>query len=217
MSMICYLLRFTTKQLDVLKSSPGSVGDLFRVAIDDERNARMAEIMKRLPEDKRAAAEAHQKDDPFWRDQAVETRAAKERLKPFGEVAAALCLQKSWHMLHYLFTGSTGPVGSPGDVLLTGGEEIGDDIGGYGPPRWLSPNATGQVAQFLKGFNAEALASRVNLKEMSAAGVYGIPSGRGAENEEPALRDEVAHFFPLLRAYVEMAVEKSDGLLIWIA
>ena len=44
----------------------------------------------------------------------------------------ALELDKSWHVLHFLFTGhpSHGPM--PAAALLSGGREIGDDLG-YGP------------------------------------------------------------------------------------
>jgi len=78
------------------------------VSIEDERAARLAEIMKTWPADKRAEAEARNREfdnEPFMREQWAQTAAARERLKPLGEVAPALSLEKLWHMLHYLFTG----------------------------------------------------------------------------------------------------------------
>lgn len=216
MGMICYLLRFTAEQVDLFRASPQLTSDLVWVAVDDERSAQMAEIMKRWTADKRAQIEAQQQqDDPLWREQAAQIAASRVRLKPFGEIAPALSLEKSWHMLHYLFTGSIGPVGTPGDALLTG-EEIGEDVAGYGAPRWQTPDETRAFGMFLKELDGAKLASRVNLKNMAAAGVYGMPRGLGSETEEPGLREEAAHFFTLLRDYVALASEKNDGFLTWI-
>jgi hypothetical protein len=58
------------------------------------------------------------------------------RVNQLGPLQEALDLQKSWHMLHYLFTGSIDDMRSPAAALLSG-EELGEDIG-YGPVRCMA-------------------------------------------------------------------------------
>jgi hypothetical protein len=53
---------------------------------------------------------------------------------------------------------------------------------------------------------------------MARIGVYSMPMGRGSDFQyEEGLRAEVAHYFPLLRDYVDAMSEKKDGLLIWVS
>src|SRR5579871_4905619 len=69
-------------------------------------------------------------------------------LTALGPLEKPLDLHKSWHLLHYLFTGEVGPAESPGGMLM-GGEELGEDIG-YGPPRLHEAEATRAFGAFLK-------------------------------------------------------------------
>ena len=145
---------------------------------------------------------------------AAEFAAARARLEGIGPTVPAVALEKAWHMLHFLFTGSIGPVGGPGDALMAG-EDLGEDLG-YGPPRLLDAKATLNFARFLNSLDVTELVARVNCAEMLRENVYGMPMGPGAEAEEGALRAEVAHFFPLLRDTVAKAAEIDGGLLIWL-
>jgi Domain of unknown function (DUF1877) len=138
------------------------------------------------------------------------------RIAGLGKIETPLDLQKSWHILHYVFTGDIGPVGSPGDGLMAG-EDLGDDITGYGPPRLLSPEDTKLFADFLKSLNLETLQSRANFETMSAAHVYALPMGPGAEADfEVGIRGEIASYFPALRDYVSKAAGNGNGLLMWL-
>src|ERR1700747_2641949 len=69
-----------------------------------------------------------------------------------------LCLHKSWHCLHYLFTGKSWDRGDPplGDAIM-GGTELPDRqrVMGYGPARYLSPAEVRAVAEALEAFPAE--------------------------------------------------------------
>ena len=129
----------------------------------------------------------------------------------FGPLQEALDLQKSWHMLHYLFTGSIDDTRSPGAGLLSG-EELGEDIG-YGPVRLHGEKSTAEFARFLGSLDIEGLLARMNIAEMANAGVYSMPDG----DEEDGIRDEVGYYFPQLRDYVVQAAQKQGGLLTWLS
>jgi Domain of unknown function (DUF1877) len=137
-------------------------------------------------------------------------------LDQLGPLQEALDLEKSWHILHYLFTGSLDDMSSPGAALLSG-EDLGEDVG-YGPARLHGENQTAAFAHFLETLDLASLHARVNYTEMASIGVYSIPRGSAAvAGYESELRDEVGYYFPRLRDYVLQVAEKHGGLLTWIS
>lgn len=118
----------------------------------------------------------------------------------------ALELDKSWHVLHFLFTGKQADGPMPAATLLRGGREIGEDLG-YGPARALSPAETKAFAEFLAGQTAAALAGRLDVATMERLGIY-------AADDDSA--EDVDHYFPQLQAYVGDAAKQGRGLVIWM-
>lgn len=125
-----------------------------------------------------------------------------------GALQEPLDLQKSWHMLHYLFTGSVEDTNSPGAALLSG-EELGEDIS-YGPVRLHDEKATAEFTRFLQGVDIETLLARMSITEMAEAGVYSV-------GDDAAVREEVGYYFPQLRDYVARVARKNAGLLTWLS
>lgn len=119
----------------------------------------------------------------------------------------ALDLDKSWHLLHYVFTGSAWDGPMPAAALLSGGREVGEDLG-YGPARVLSPKETKEFAQFL-GMQTEAqLAKKINVPAMQRLEIYAAD----ADSTE-----DLDHYFPQLKSYVADAAAKGQGLVIWMS
>lgn len=132
--------------------------------------------------------------------------------KPMGRPGApVLDLHKSWHMLHFLFTGDAWEGELPAATLLAGGREVGEDLG-YGRPRILSQPETSAFAGFLAPLDVPALAARLDGQAMKALGVY------CAEDEDSVadLHDDLARYFPRLRSFVTDAAAKGRGMLIWM-
>jgi hypothetical protein len=149
-------------------------------------------------------------------DASMRRLAAPGALANLGPLAAALDLHKSWHVLHYLFTGEVEPAEMPSGVLMRG-EELGEDLG-YGPPRLHDAEATRVINEFLAPLTPENLYTRINLPEMQRAGVYAIPMGpRVSERDLQDLRNEVATYFAAFRDYVVGMSAKQHGLLIWLS
>ena len=210
MSMICWVQVLSPDHIAALRRTPSLASDLARVAQDDQQRGRLAVAISRMPVDKRAAAEA------LYRASEERNAEARTRLERIGPFEPPLDLEKSWHMLHYLFTGHIDASRAPGDALLSG-KPLGDDVG-YGPPRLHDENETRNFAEFLERVDAATLQERVNYREMSRAGVYSMPMGQGSDADyEGELRTEVAAYFPRLRDYVVKAAEGKDGLLIWLS
>jgi Domain of unknown function (DUF1877) len=146
----------------------------------------------------------------------VRISEAQARLASIGPFEQALSLEKSWHILHYLFTGHIDASNAPGDALLTG-EDLGEDVG-YGPARLHDETKTREFGHFLATLDLAQLQARVNFQKMARLGVYSMPMGpRSDAQYESELRAEVAHHFPLLRGYVTDMSARKYGLLIWVS
>ena len=122
---------------------------------------------------------------------------------------AELDLHKSWHCLHYLFTGKAdGSDGTPlGDAIL-GGTEIGGEAAdtGYGPPRALSPSRVKSVAEALNAFPIAEKASQYDPDAADRAEIYVAQHGA----------DELQKYFAELRDFYNDAASKNNAVLLWI-
>jgi Domain of unknown function (DUF1877) len=219
MSMICWVLGLSSAQIGALRATPSLTSDLTRVAEHEEARAQRDEMTKRMSPEQRSAAEARRRGfeaTPAAREALARIAEARARLAGIGPFESALDLEKSWHMLHYLFTGHVDDSNAPGNALLTG-ESIGDDVG-YGPARLHDETATREFGRFLETLDVARLQARVNLREMTRLRVYAMPMGPGSDAEyESELRAEVGHYFPLLREYVSRMSERRHGLLTWVS
>lgn len=122
--------------------------------------------------------------------------------------APALSLEKAWHGLHFLLTGSAWE-GSPPLNFLLGGEPIGADLG-YGPARILRPTQVEQLDAALSALSDDQLWSRFDPDAMVAAEIY---PGSWDEPEED-LREEYLDYFHELKRLVREARVGGKGLLM---
>jgi hypothetical protein len=142
------------------------------------------------------------------------------RLKKAGEKASRkvghgrmLDLDKSWQVLHYLFTGEAHAGFPPANTLL-GGRELGEDLG-YGPARLHEPAATAAFAYFLQPLTVEELQRRIDLRRMSALGIYCCDGGDAGSAEE--VEGDVEYYFPRLQRFVAKAAKDGHGMLLWLS
>ncbi len=83
-----------------------------------------------------------------------------------------LYLEKAWHGLHYLLTGTPWGGTEPWYYLLSGGEQVGgpqNHAVGSGPARVLLP---AQVAAFDQALSPEELTARFDPTEMRELKIY---------------------------------------------
>jgi hypothetical protein len=218
--MICWLLGLSPAHIRHLREEPSLAAGLARSAQDMAMKNQRAEIFRRMSPEKRQEAEARYQamleQMPALKELGARNAEVRSKVEAIGPIEDALGLEKSWHMLHYLFTGHAAPFHAPGDALLTG-EDMGEDVG-YGPARLHSEKDTAEFARFLAAEDAAQLQRRINYREMSRIGIYGMPMGPSPETEfEEMLRAEVAAYFPLLRDYIVHMAEKGNGFLVWLS
>ena len=121
-------------------------------------------------------------------------------------------LEKAWHGLHFLLTGSAGESGAPLGFLLEGGQEVGEDDG-YGAPRLFQPGEVQQINAALAPISDDELWGRFDSELMEAESIYpGI-----WDEEEEELRDEYLTYFHELKKVVAQAGEGGMGLLVTLS
>lgn len=84
---------------------------------------------------------------------------------------SGLNIDKAWHGIHYLLTGTTSTSKGPYGAVILGGQDVGPDLG-YGPPRFLTISEVAEVSKALNDLPADQLRRRYDPKAMDAADVY---------------------------------------------
>ena len=120
-------------------------------------------------------------------------------------------LDKAWHGLHFLFTGTAWEGSEPACYLLAGGDDIGDED--TGSARALEPSKVRRFAEFLEGLSREELTRRYDPARMAALKIY--PEAiwtRSAHDEEPL--GYLLENFEILRTFVQSVARRGDGLIV---
>ncbi|MFN0099643.1 MAG: YfbM family protein [Gemmatimonadaceae bacterium] len=121
-------------------------------------------------------------------------------------------LDKAWHGLHFLFTGTADGGDSPMNFLTVGGDDIGDVDVGFGPARAISPPEVIAIARQLRGLSDEELRSRFDGPAMNALKIYPEIWDRGGSGVDPSgyLFENLAG----VRKAVTEAATRGHGLVI---
>src|SRR5215467_8265654 len=106
-------------------------------------------------------------------------------------------VDKAWHGIHFLLTGSAEPADLPEGFICTGGRPMGhDDVGlGYGPARGFTSSEVKQIAGMLAAADEAKLRSRFDPHVMTRDAVY---PGDWAEGDAFG---GLIHFYTPLREF----------------
>jgi hypothetical protein len=124
-------------------------------------------------------------------------------------------LDKSWHGIHYLLTGSAWEGEPPLNFLVSGGEQVGEVEVGYGPARVLSSAKVQALHQALAGIDEACLRGRFNPAEMMRLQIYPAIWDR-----DPARDDAFGYcldYFGTLKAYVADAAGRRLGMAVYLS
>jgi hypothetical protein len=121
-------------------------------------------------------------------------------------------LDKAWHGIHYLLTGSAESNDTLASKVIMGGQDIGPDRG-YGPAQLLMPGEVKEIAKLLEQTTIETLRARYKPKEMTRARIY--PEMIWERDGEDALR-YVLENYKKLAAFYERAAERGQAVILAI-
>jgi len=123
-----------------------------------------------------------------------------------------LDIEKAWHGLHFLFTGTADEGDEPSCFLVKGGEDLDDE----GVRRALRPEQVRQFARFLSSLSADALQRRFDPARMTELDIYpDVIWTRVPPQDNP--RQWLMESVERLRDFVKRTVEAGDGLVIDIS
>ena len=148
----------------------------------------------------------------FGRKPATPPPASVPPLELSDDEGPAADLDKSWHGLHYLLSGSDGAGNPPLDFLAVGGEAIGSIDVGYGPARGLTSTEVREIAGKLATLSDEVLLARFDGPDMIARNIYPEIWNRDEEEDEPFAY--LAENLRVLRQAVSDAASRQQGLVI---
>ena len=125
-------------------------------------------------------------------------------------------LDKAWHGVHWLLTGSADGGDEPLCYLLAGGEQVGDVDVGYGSARALTSKQVASWDSALAQVSREELARRFDPKAMLAAGIYPQIWARSIKGEDDTL-DYLLQAYGGFRDFVAAARKERSGLLVYLS
>ena len=89
----------------------------------------------------------------------------------FSKGDHAISLEKDWHGIHYLLTGTAWDVKDGAGQAIFGGKEFGDDMG-YGPAHMLTAAQVKAIAAVLAKTSPDSLAARYDADTMMKLEIY---------------------------------------------
>ncbi len=193
MSMICTLRQVSDAEIDTLLSEPNTISFFLFGPDGVEEPAPTPGCLGRL-------------------------LGARQALPPPSEPASdwtppddgdELELEKAWAGIHYLLAGDVGPTDSPLSFIM-GGVEIGEEDMGYGPARVVRAADVRAIQAGLRPITPDVFRARYNPAELNAEEIY--PAGW----EDDGL-DYLVDYYEQLRAFIDDAAARNNGLIIYLA
>ena len=122
-------------------------------------------------------------------------------------------LDKAWHGIHYLLTGTAWEGTMPLSFLLAGGREVGDIDVGYGPARVFTAAETKEIAAALATVHAPGLRARFDAHDMAVKDIYPSIWDRTAQDDDPL--GYLVAYFGTLRGFLGQSVQDGLGFVVY--
>jgi hypothetical protein len=123
-------------------------------------------------------------------------------------------LDKAWHGIHFLLTGTDWEGDEPLCYLVKGGQAFGDIDVGWGPARGLKTAQVMKFANALNAINVEELKSKFDAEKMMKLDIY--PTIWDRDPKEDDTLGYLIEYFYTLKSFVNRAVERKKGLIIYL-
>ena len=128
--------------------------------------------------------------------------------------SAQIDIDKAWHGLHFLFTGTAWEGKPPLNFIAAGGREVGDVDVGYGPARAFTSKELREISAALAGLSTTDLRKRFDPAKMMKLQIYPKIWDR-----DPANDDTLAYllgYFDQLKAFLTHGAERNLALLVYL-
>ena len=120
-------------------------------------------------------------------------------------------LNKAWHAIHFVLTGSRLGGAEPLNFLVDQGTPVGEVDVGYGPARVLTSEQVRKLAEALHTIGPDDVADRVDLKRFDDEAIY---PGNWQRNGYSV--DYVVGHYRDMRELISRAAQNGQGLILYI-
>lgn len=140
--------------------------------------------------------------------------AATEALQLTAGEVEFTDLDKAWHALHYLFTGTAWDGDAPLAFLVKGGKDVGDIDVGYGPARAFDAAAVQAIHAALAPLDEILLKARFHPDDMMKLEIYPEIWDRDPKDDDTF--GYCMDNFRNLKTFVAKAVTRNVGLIVYL-
>ena len=124
-------------------------------------------------------------------------------------------LDKAWHGIHYLLTGSDWGGDPPLNFLVTGGLPVGDVDVGYGPARVFHSSEVARIHDALCAIQPDELRRRYNPDAMMEQEIYPTIWDRDPKDDDAL--GYLMEYFAVLRRFISEAAGRGLGIVVTIS
>ncbi len=124
-------------------------------------------------------------------------------------------LDKAWHGIHYLLTGTAWEGTPPLDFLVEGGHQVGQIDPEHGPVRAFRHDEVRTIYEAVSVMGPYELRKRFNPRDMAAKEIY-PDIWTKAPNEEESLRYLMDNL-DRLRGYLRETLDSGFGVLVFLS
>ena len=124
-------------------------------------------------------------------------------------------LDKAWHGIHYLLTGTAWEGAEPLNFIVCGGTEVGNLDVGYGPARVFGSDDVKKIIAALSDLDGNELRERFNPDEMMSLEIYPDIWDRNPA-EDDTLGYCVEYYDNLVR-FLSGAAADSMGIVVYVS
>ena len=146
------------------------------------------------------------------RELIAEPARVHEVLELLEGSTSALSLEKSWHGLHFVLTGTAWAGNPPLDFLAGGGVPVGNEDVGYGPAQVLDPANVTALHETLTGFSEADFDRNFDPAGLSREEIYPQIWDEPLDD----LKQEYGSYLREMKAHVRRASESGQALLVAI-
>ncbi len=123
----------------------------------------------------------------------------------------SVVLNKAWHAIHFVLTGSRLGGQAPLNFLVDEGTPVGEVDVGYGPARVLKSDEIRRIAAALAPIDPDEVARRVDAREFDQQAIY---PGNWQRNGIGV--DDVVANYRAMRDLIVRLADRGQGLVLYI-
>jgi Domain of unknown function (DUF1877) len=211
MGIYCSLITVDEDQINEILGNPESLSDFYER--EWEKREKEAISAGTYPYNTRPGSYALIKSaiDFFKGKSAPAVKAPEAGIGAVEAPEPTTGLDKAWHGIHFLLTGTAYEGDEPLCYLMKGGEELHDEDRDV-PERILRPNQVADWANALSPISSDDLRKRFDPQAMMKANIY-----PGIWDRDPKVDDTLGYlleYYEHLRSFLEQAKNANKGVII---